>query len=194
MADWDRFFQIVAGERPVPAPALDPQRHAASTTTRKPWVTHASIQNGSAVARHRPRVLYARRYRKPVVFDEVQVRGQHPAALGQPLRAEEMVHRFWQATVAGRLRAATARPTCTRDDVLWWSKGGVLHGESPARLAFLRRILEEGPAGGHEPIDDVIEYRRPCAGKAGEYYLFYFGIHQPRQRDVSCPRVAFQAS
>ena len=36
-ADWDRFFQIVARGRPVRPPAVDPQRHAAVTTTPSRW-------------------------------------------------------------------------------------------------------------------------------------------------------------
>ena len=31
------------------------------------------------------------------------------------------------------------------DEVLWWAKGGVLKGESPKRIAFLRKIAEELP-------------------------------------------------
>ena len=33
------------------------------------------------------------------------------------------------------------------EDVLWWSKGGVRHGQSAPRIAFFRRIVEEGPRG-----------------------------------------------
>ena len=33
-------------------------------------------------------------------------------------------------------------------DILWWSHGGKLHGESPERLRFLKKILEELPEGG----------------------------------------------
>lgn len=28
------------------------------------------------------------------------------------------------------------------NSLLWWSKGGILKGESPSRIAFLRDILE----------------------------------------------------
>ena len=31
------------------------------------------------------------------------------------------------------------------DEVLWWAKGGVLRGESPERIAFLRSVFEEIP-------------------------------------------------
>jgi hypothetical protein len=50
-------------------------------------------------------------------------------------------------------------------------------GQSASRLAFLRKILEDGPADGIEPID---KWNDPStAGKAGEYYLTYFGRETP---------------
>jgi hypothetical protein len=69
-------------------------------------------------------------------------------------------------------------------DILWWSKGGVLHGESPSRIAFLREILEAAPAEG---LDDMSEHDMACAGKIGEYYLMYFGFRQPAFRHLALP-------
>ncbi|WP_456085559.1 family 43 glycosylhydrolase [Microbacterium timonense] len=33
------------------------------------------------------------------------------------------------------------------DEVLWWSKGGVLHGTSPDRIRFLEQLIAEAPDG-----------------------------------------------
>ena len=30
--------------------------------------------------------------------------------------------------------------------LLWWSKGGILRGESPARIAFLKEFLADSPS------------------------------------------------
>jgi hypothetical protein len=59
----------------------------------------------------------------------------------------------------------------------------VLRGESPARIAFLRRLIEEGPAVGLEPVDWGGTYERDStvvegAAKGDEYALFYFGRNQ----------------
>jgi len=54
------------------------------------------------------------------------------------------------------------------NDILWWAKGGELHGQSPVRIAFLKKILEDAPAEGLEPLLDA-----HTAGKAGAYYLTY---------------------
>ncbi len=173
-SDWDRFFQIVA--------ATDPYGHLRSVHNgtylynhTHPWVTHASIQNGSAVEDAGRAVLYRDVYRKPVVFDEVVYEGNIPRRWGN-LSAEEMVHRFWEGAVAGTY-VGHGETYLHPQDVLWWSKGGALHGQSPARLAFLRQVLEDSPAEGIEPFDKWQDLR--MGGKAGEYYLLYFGKEQP---------------
>jgi hypothetical protein len=186
-ADWDRFFQIVMRE--------DPYGHLRSihNGTRlynhtHPWVTHASIQNGSAVEDFGRAVLLRDAYRKPVVYDEVKYEGNIELRWGQ-LSAEEMVHRFWQGVLAGTYvtHGETYRHP---QDILWWTKGGVLHGQSPPRIAFLRKVLEEGPAEGLELIDKWQNHR--TAGKKGEYYLVYFGKEKPREWAFELPRAGLQ--
>ena len=52
----------------------------------------------------------------------------------------------------------------------------MLKGKSPERLAFLRKVLEDSPAEGINPID---KWQNPeYAGKSAEYYLVYFGKRQ----------------
>ncbi len=168
--DWDRFFQIVQ--------RCDPYEHLRSIHNgtvlynhTKPWVTHASIQNGSAVEDFGRAVLYRDVYVKPIVFDEVKYEGNLPQRWGN-LSAEEMVYRFWEGTIAGTY-VGHGETYLEPNDIIWWAKGGVLRGQSPPRIAFLRKILEEGPAEGLEPIDKWQNY--PFAGKRGECYLGYFG-------------------
>jgi hypothetical protein len=172
--DWDRYFQIVQQS--------DPYDHLRSVHNgkiiydhNKPWVTHASIQNGLAVADFGRAVLYRDVYYKPVVFDEVKYEGDIEQRWGN-ISGEEMVHRMWQGTISGTY-VGHGETYMSGDDVLWWSKGGTLHGTSPSRIAFLRQILETGPAGGLNPID---KWDDPTvAGEAGKYYLIYFGKNKP---------------
>jgi hypothetical protein len=175
-SDWDRLFQVVARS--------DPYGHLRSihNGTRlynhtHPWVSHASIQNGSAVADFGRAVLLRDVWRKPVVFDEVKYEGDIAERWGN-LSALEMVHRFWQGAIAGTYvgHGETYRHP---EDLLWWARGGVLRGKSPERIAFLRKVLEEGPRQGLEPIDKWQDAR--TAGKKGEYYLVYFGKEQPHR-------------
>jgi len=83
-----------------------------------------------------------------------------------------MVFRIWEGTVAGTY-VVHGETYLSPDNVLWWSKGGVLKGQSPARLAFLRQVLEDSPTVGIDPID---KWQSPqYAGQAPDYYLVYLG-------------------
>ena len=149
-SDWDRLIQVVHES--------DPYGHLTSIHNGRelynqtnPLLTHASIQNGSAAEEAGRAVLYRDVYRKPIVFDEIKYEGDIPLRWGN-LSAEEMVHRFWECIIAGTY-PGHGECYLHPSDVLWWSKGGVLRGESPARIAFLRDVLATAPAEGIEPID-----------------------------------------
>jgi Domain of unknown function (DUF5060)/Domain of unknown function (DUF5605)/Protein of unknown function (DUF4038) len=186
-SDWDRFFQIVQ--------KTDPYAHLRSIHNGRliynqalPWVTHASIQNGSAVEDAGRAVLYRDVYRKPIVFDEVKYEGDIPKRWGN-LSAEELVFRFWEGTIAGTY-VGHGETYLSADDVLWWSKGGVLKGKSPARLAFLRQVLEDSPAEGIEPID---KWQNPeFGGQPAAYYLIYFGKQQPASWPFHLPKARLE--
>lgn len=149
-----------------------------------PWITHASIQNGAAVVSVNSAELYRDVYRKPVVYDEVKYEGNIESRWGQ-LSAEELVFRFWNATVAGTY-CGHGETYKSDDQILWWSKGGVLKGQSPARLAFLKKVLDGAPAGGIEPIDKWQDC--PMGGQPGKYYLVYFGKQTPTNWTFQIPK------
>ena len=169
-SDFVRFGEIVSHD--------DPYHHLLSIhngskifNNTLPWITHASIQNGSAVEEIGRAEMYRDVYRKPVVYDEVKYEGNIESRWGQ-LSAEELVFRFWNATVAGTY-CGHGETYKSDDQVLWWSKGGVLKGQSPARLAFLKKVLDDAPPEGIEPIDKWQD--SSIGGQAGKYYLIYFG-------------------
>jgi hypothetical protein len=183
-ADWDRLFQIIRQS--------DPYGHLRSIHNGAmiynhtlPWVTHASIQNGSAAEDFGRAVLYRDAYRKPIVFDEIKYEGNVEQRWGQ-LSAEEMVLRFWEGTIAGTY-VGHSEVFKDSGESRWLSSGGWLRGQSAPRLAFLRQILESGPAEGIDPIDKWQDL--PCAGKPGEYYLFYFGHAQPTEWRFELPKI-----
>ncbi len=183
LSDWDRFFRIVQES--------DPYQHLRSIHNgtviydhAKPWVTHASIQH-SDFERTRG---WLEAYRKPVVFDECQYEGDIPQRWGN-ISAQEMVRRFWLGTVYGSY-VGHGETYLHPKDILWWSKGGVLHGESPKRIAFLRKILEQGPPDGIGPITE----KYPAGAVPGSYYLYYFDSHQPGEYTFDLPPgITFQA-
>jgi hypothetical protein len=182
MADWDRFFRIVQEN--------DPYQHLRSIHNclefydhSKPWVTHLSIQ--------RPHLeqtrIWREQYKKPVIIDECGYEGNIAPDWGN-LSAEEMVHRFWVGTASGGY-AGHGETYLDPQDILWWAKGGVLHGKMAPRLAFLRDLLEDGPATGLDPVDGLHSPwpEFPSAGQQHHYYLTYFGQHQPAQLEIYVP-------
>jgi hypothetical protein len=179
MHDWDRFFQIVQES--------DPYQHLRSVHNcytfydhGKPWVTHCSIQNADLARVPEWRKLY----RKPVVVDECCYEGNINHGWGN-IPAQEMVHRFWEGFARGGY-VGHGETYMHPEDILWWSKGGVLHGQSPQRINFLRQIVEQGPDGRRLDTIDL-HWDVACAGKVGEYYLMYFGNRQPSFRDLDLP-------
>lgn len=53
-----------------------------------------------------------------------------------------MVKRFWEGCVQGAY-VTHGETFFSDDDILWWSRGGALKGESAPRIAYLRKIMEE---------------------------------------------------
>ncbi|MDR3457431.1 MAG: DUF5605 domain-containing protein [Verrucomicrobiae bacterium] len=182
-ADFVRFGEIVSHD--------DPYHHLLSIHNGSkifnhtlPWITHASIQNGAAVEEPGRAELYRDAYRKPVVYDEVKYEGNIASRWGQ-LSAEELVFRFWNGTVAGTY-VGHGETYKSDDQILWWSKGGVLKGQSPARLAFLKKVLDDAPAEGIEPVD---KWQNPeYGGKAPDYYLVYLGKASPTNWEFKLPK------
>jgi len=173
-ADWDRIGALVQQS--------DPYDHLRSIHNgaliydhNKPWVTHVSMQNGAAVEEPGRAEMYRGAWRKPVVYDEVKYEGKSPYRWGN-LSGEEMVHRFWCGTVAGTYVGHGDYFFTTEEDT-WTSFGGKLTGQSAPRLAFLRKILEDGPNDGIDPIDKWQDVN--TAGVPGIYYLTYFGREKP---------------
>jgi hypothetical protein len=194
LPDWDGYFKLVQD--------LDPYDHLRSVHNgssfydhRKPWVTHCSIQHHNLL--EVPNWL--QQYGKPVIVDECGYEGDIHMIWGS-LSAEEMVLRHWLGFACGGY-VGHGETYINDEELLWWSKGGELHGESAPRLAFLRKIIEAAPPPGLSPLPTDHALREPipeggwnkvAAGHNGiDYYLFYFGMHQPRFREFALPEGSY---
>ncbi len=180
MGDWDRFFRIVQES--------DPYQHLRSVHNcrtfydhDKPWVTHLSVQSSEVEKTD----TWRAHYKKPVIIDECKYEGNIPNRWGN-MPPQEMVRKFWEGTVRGGY-VGHGETYLHPEDILWWSKGGTLHGQSPARIAFLKDILHGGPPCGLEPVEGIVDTGFPCASKADAYYLAYFGVLQPAAMPFSTP-------
>ena len=108
-----------------------------------------------------------------------------PNGLGN-LTPQEMTRRFWEGMARGGY-VGHGETYLHPQDILWWSKGGILHGESPQRIAFLRKVIEEMPGAWLEPVGEITNTHIPGAGIPGKYYLTYFGVRQPGEVTIYLP-------
>jgi hypothetical protein len=177
--EWERLFRILK--------EYDPYQHLRSIhngmrwyDVSKPYITHLSVQGTDFFHIQDWRETYL----KPVIIDECVYEGDIPTDWGN-LTPEEMTSRFWQVYCRGGY--------CTHGEtyqhpqnILWWSKGGVLHGMSPLRIAFLRKIMEERPADGVVPFHNLWN-KEMYLLKKNEYYLFYYGNTQQKSARLHLP-------
>lgn len=204
VADWERIARILCEK--------DPYSHLRSIHNcrqmydySRPWITHCSIQRVDLYKSAELVNEWRERYRKPVVLDEIAYEGDIQHGWGN-ITGQEMTRRFWEAFVrggypghgetflgfwtdqSGRVsdEADPGRETSEGMQVLWWAHGGRLQGESPARIRFLKTIMDQTPEPGLRPLEGWWDAAAGTvdlfpAGKG--YYLFYFSFMRPAFRD-----------
>ncbi|MZQ83112.1 DUF5060 domain-containing protein [Paenibacillus sp. 5J-6] len=163
--DWDRLLQLTQ--------RYDPYQHLRSIHNgtkmykssslydfSKPWITHQSIQHWEAELTTSWREAVA----KPIVIDEISYEGNSSRRWGN-ISGEELTHRFWEGLSRGGF-VGHGESFINRETRAWISSGGKLYGESTERIAFLRKVMEEGPADWMKTAEE------------GTYKLLYFGRHQ----------------
>lgn len=148
----------------------------------RPWITHCSIQRHEIFMTNE----YREKYNKPIVLDEIAYEGNIQYGWGN-ITGEEMLRRFWEGALRGGY-PGHGETYLGYDNVLWWSHGGELHGESHKRVKFLHEIMLQTPCNGLKlgnrdwdcvcgfPQDDDV------AERTG-YCIYYFSIMQPLFRD-----------
>ena len=195
-SDWERLAAIVSEE--------DAVGHLNSIHNcgpfydySKPWITHVSIQRVDVYRTAENTDEWRTRWGKPVVIDECAYEGDIDQGWGN-ITGEEMTRRFWEGAVRGgyvghgetylpiAAGGATDASGNAGDDpeVLWWSKGGALHGSSPERIRFLEDQLALAPHGVWDPL--VSDWDVPWGGTE-THRIGYFGFNRPRFRNLMLP-------
>jgi hypothetical protein len=176
--DWERIAKVIKEN--------DPYHHLISIHNclqfydyTRPWITHCSVQRIDVYKTAESTDEWRNQWNKPIVIDECAYEGDVDQGWGN-ITGEEMTRRFWEGALRGGY-VGHGETYLHPEEVLWWSKGGKLHGSSPERIAFLRNIMEEGPEQGLNPL--FMSWDAPAAGIPDEYYLFYYGFNQPRFRE-----------
>jgi hypothetical protein len=181
--DWDRIAHIVTSEDPYDHLRSVHNCHVLYDWARG-WCTHAGVQD----SRVEMAALWRADWGKPVVFDECKYEGNIASQWGN-ISADAMTRRFWMAAVQGAY-CGHGETFLNDKDILWWSHGGVLHGKSPARIALLRKLLEETIAVGEGPIGFTYIGDHPvyCAKRPNNSVLFFYtDEHQPAEMTCQLP-------
>ncbi len=188
LADWERYASIICEKDPYSHPR-SVHNCIAFYDYSRPWITHCSIQRTDMYKSGELTTEWRQRYGKPVVLDEITYEGNINHCWGN-ISGKELTRRFWEAAVRGGY-AGHGETYVHPQDILWWSHGGELHGESHERIKFLHQILCETPGIGlmqkkspetFTPSvftwDDVVAV--PCeVAYQSSYYLLYFGNFRP---------------
>lgn len=180
--DWERLAAVIT--------ANDPAHHLCSIHNcfgfydySRPWITHSSIQRIDVYRTAENADQWREQWGKPVVIDECAYEGDIDQGWGN-ITGEELVRRFWEGAVRGGY-VGHGETYLNDAEELWWSKGGRLVGESPARIAFLAQITSEMPGGVMGPLKS--DWDAPCGGMAGRCEIVYFGFNRPRYRTFVLP-------
>ena len=131
---------------------------------------------------------FLQKYQKPVVWDEIVYEGNIDQSWGN-ISGQELVRRFWEATLRGGC-AGHGETFVHPQDILWWAHGGVLHGESEPRIAFLKKIWNETPGGYLKAVEGALDEVAAIPAYAektvtwgyatwADYELHYYGFNRP---------------
>lgn len=205
VADFDRFFHLVE-QHDLVGHLRSVHYSKTMYDYTRPWVTHASLQSYDFEAA----AGWLKAWAKPIVYDEVMYEGNLNRRWGN-ISGEEMTRRFWLGVIAGcyvthgETYLDPAQPLDENTTpTLWWSHGGTLHGTSPARIAFLRKLVEEtATAAGRESKRTGLEagpspyYLNASSGDATglvtQEILYYIDFHQPIYYEFPLPEGSFTA-
>jgi Domain of unknown function (DUF5060)/Protein of unknown function (DUF4038)/Domain of unknown function (DUF5605) len=180
--DWDRYARIVEEYD-----AFDHLRSIHYSVHQyeywRGWCSHAGVQD----SRMNLAAGWRADWRKPVVFDECRYEGNIASRWGN-LSGDAMTRRFWIASAQGTY-CGHGETYLSPEDILWWSHGGVLHGTSPAKIAFLRKLLEETIALGKGPIGFTCINEDPVGARRtnDSVIFYYFDEHQPAEGTFTLP-------
>lgn len=146
MKDWEIIEEYTA--------ANDPYHHLLSNHNslilwdyHRKNITHVSYQTKRIADVPE---LYEE-YQKPIVIDECCYEGNLQEFWGS-ISGKEMTARFWRVMTGGGYCTHGETFLDPENEIIWWAKGGRLHGESPERIRFLKEIVYSLPS----PIESCV--------------------------------------
>ena len=149
---WDALFKTLAANDPY-GRQMSIHNGNVLYNHSQPWISHVSLQG------HEDDTPALRlKYKKPVVWDEVQYEGNITSGWGA-LSGVEEADRFWWGAALGVSVGHSdtvldwQMPAGSDEQPLWWAKGGTLRGLSPPRIEWFRAQHVTGdPAADRPPL------------------------------------------
>ena len=181
--DWERYASIIV-EKDVYNHLRSIHNCRSFYDHTRPWITHCSIQRQDLYKSSEMVNEWRTRFKKPIVLDEIAYEGNIQHGWGN-ISGQEMVRRFWEAFCRGAY-PGHGETYMNDEGILWWSHGGKLHGDSPERFKFLKKIMEETPAPGLCPLEnqwDEVGATVDNTLRNVKYYIFYYSFMRPSFRD-----------
>ena len=177
----------------------------------EPWCTHCSIQRVDVTRTTECIADWRKAYGKPVVCDEPGYEGNIYWGWGN-LTGEELTRRFWEGAMRGGY-VTHGETFIDKGEQVWWAHGGELHGDAPARIAFMRDIFADAPLDA-TPLDASLAqddvwpvaaalpegmsltpalekgmqyWDVPVLRSGTDYQLIYFSWFRPLYREIPLP-------
>lgn len=148
------------------------------------YLTHCSLQREGMYLTTESTGDFQKKYKKPVVWDEVAYEGNIKPTFGNCM-PQELVRRLWEAAIRGGY-AGHGETYYAENGVLWWAKGGKLHGESHCRIKFLREVLESYGNPRFHCCQSAAQL--PVGIWEDDVFAFYFGDTQSCRQDIFLPQ------
>lgn len=213
LEDWREYARVVMAE--------DAFGHLRSIHNCVPlydyneaWCTHCSIQRVDVTRTTECISDWRKAYGKPVICDEPGYEGNIYWGWGN-LTGQELMRRFWEGAIRGGY-VTHGETFIDQDKQIWWAHGGELHGEAPARIAFMQSIFKDVPLDA-APLDTTMDAQHvwpvatavngetmlapgmekavqywdvPVLRSGTDYQLTYFGWYRPLYREFPLPEGA----
>lgn len=186
--DWEQYAKVVM-ERDAYGHLRSIHNCMEMYDQTRPWITHVSAQRLDVYKTAEMVTEWRELYQKPIVVDECAYEGNINLGWGN-ISGEELTRRFWEGSVRGGY--LSHGEVYVQYEQIWWAHGGNLHGTSPARIGFLKEVMEDAPedacplkltADNYESNWDV-----PCmCNEEQSYFLYYFGFSKPLYRTFELP-------
>lgn len=198
MKEWDEYGRLIQKEDPF-AHLRSIHNCMAYYDYTKDWITHCSMQKNDTYKHVEETEKHINHYQKPVVWDEIVYEGNIDMGWGN-ISGQELVRRFWESMLRGGC-AGHGETFVHPQDILWWSHGGVLYGDSEPRISFLKKIWDAVPGGylkyANGMFDEVVAVTENEEKVSNwiettwcDFELHYYGIGRPSYRMFSLPETS----